>query len=85
MDNKEIALLAAKTLDSKKATDILILDISKNSGFADYFVLATASNLRQLGALCDDVEDKLAHELLNSDITFEARPQATNPIEDYFR
>ena len=62
MENKEIALLAAKTLDAKKATDILILDISRNSGFADYFVLATASNLRQLGALCDEVEDKLAAE-----------------------
>ena len=62
MNNKEIALLAAKTLDAKKALDILILDISESSGFADYFVLATAANLRQLGALCDDVEDKLASE-----------------------
>ncbi len=62
MDNKEIALLAAKTLDEKKASDILILDISQISGFADYFVLATASNLRMLGALCDEVEDKLAAE-----------------------
>lgn len=62
MDNREIALLAAKTLDAKKAEDILILDISRNSAFADYFVLATASSLRLLGALCYEVEDRLAEK-----------------------
>ncbi len=62
MDNKEIALRAAKLLDSKKARDISIIDIAEKSGFADYFVIATAGSSRQIGALCDEVEDGLAKE-----------------------
>ena len=62
MDNKELALLAAKLLDSKKARDISIIDIAEKSGFADYFVIATAGSARQISALCDEVEDGLAKE-----------------------
>ena len=57
MDNKDLALLAAKLLDSKKAKDISIIDIAEKSGFADYFVIATAGSARQISALCDEVED----------------------------
>ena len=62
MDNKDLALLAAKLLDGKKAKDISIIDIAEKSGFADYFVIATAGSARQLSALCDEVEDGLAKE-----------------------
>jgi len=60
MNNKELALKAAKILDEKKADDLTVLDISLRSGFADYFVLATAGSLRQVGSLSDELEDKLA-------------------------
>ncbi|MFA7502909.1 MAG: ribosome silencing factor [Anaerovoracaceae bacterium] len=59
MNNQEIALYAAEILNDKKAKDIAILDISVTSGFADYFVIATAGSQRQLKALTVDVEDKL--------------------------
>jgi len=62
MTNKDIALLIAEELDKRKALDISIIDIAEKSGFADYFVIATASNLRQLSALNDEVEDRLAKE-----------------------
>ena len=62
MDNKDLALLAAKLLDSKKARDINIIDIAEKSGFADYFVIASAGSARQISALCDEVEDGLAKE-----------------------
>lgn len=62
MDNKELSLLIAKTIDSKKGQDIVILDIGAKSSFADYFVIATASNLRLLSALCDEIEDKVAEQ-----------------------
>ncbi|MCR4805961.1 MAG: ribosome silencing factor [Clostridia bacterium] len=60
MDNKELALLAAQLLDGKKARDISIIDIAEKSGFADYFVIATAGSMRQIAALADEVEDGLA-------------------------
>jgi Uncharacterized homolog of plant Iojap protein len=63
MENKELALLAAKTLDSKKAIDVIVIDIAEKSSFADYLVIATGSSERQVNALVDDVEDIYAqHE-----------------------
>ena len=62
MNNRETSLLIAETIDAKKGRDILILDISEKSGFADYFVIATANNLRLLEALSDEVEDRMADE-----------------------
>ena len=60
MTNKELSLLIAKTLDAKKAQDIVILDIAEKSGFADFFVIADAPNARLVEALADEAEDKMA-------------------------
>ena len=60
MTNKELALMAAKALDAKKAQDIVIIDIAERSGFADFFVIADAGNSRLLEALSDEMEDKMA-------------------------
>jgi len=62
MDNKALALKIAEIADTKKAKDILIIDIAEKSGFADYFVLATAASVRQIDALADEIEDKLAED-----------------------
>lgn len=59
MESKEIAEIIANMLNDKKARDIVMIDIAEKSSFADYFVNATAGSDRQLGALADDVEDKL--------------------------
>jgi ribosome silencing factor RsfS/YbeB/iojap len=62
MTNKELALFIAGEMDKRKASDIVIIDIAEKSGFADYFVIATASSLRQLSSLAVNLEDKLAEE-----------------------
>lgn len=62
MDNKSFALLAAKTLDNKKAIDIVVIDIAEKSSFADYMVIASGGSERQVQALVDDVEDAFAKE-----------------------
>ena len=49
-----------KTLDEHKAQDIVTIDVRERNPFADYYVLATAGNVRQLGALSDVVEQELA-------------------------
>jgi len=46
----------------KQATDILLLDISKVSSFADFFVIMTAQSRRQMEALSGDVEGVLKQE-----------------------
>ena len=60
MESKEIAKATADLLSSKKAREVVMIDIAEKSSFADYFVNATAGNERQLGALAEDVTDKLA-------------------------
>ena len=74
MENKEMAYAIAELLDSKKAKEVVVIDIAEKSSFADYFVNASASSERQLGALANEVEDRFAQEGIipkNSD----GRPQ----------
>ncbi len=58
-DSAKYAGIAYRALEDKKGEDIRILDISKVSIIADYFVIASGSNINQLLAMCDDVQEKL--------------------------
>ena len=60
MTSKEMAKAIADLLSSKKAREVVMIDIAENSSFADYFVNGTAGNERQLGTLAEEVEDKFA-------------------------
>lgn len=60
MTSREMALEIAKAISDKKARDITMINIAEKSSFADYFVNATAGSDRQLGALANEVEDKMA-------------------------
>ena len=60
--SKKMVKLACEALDDRKGEDIKVIDISKVSTIADYFVIANGSNDNQVRALVDSVEDKLAKE-----------------------
>lgn len=62
MTPKELALLAAKALDSKKGADIKVMEVTDLTSLADYFVICTGSSTTQINALCDCVEEKLEVE-----------------------
>lgn len=47
-------------LEDKKSEDIQLIDISEVSTIADYFVITNGSNMSQIQALADNVEEKLA-------------------------
>ena len=55
----EMVRLACKALDEKKALDIKVIDIHEVSVIADYFVIASGSNLNQVQAMVDNVEEQL--------------------------
>lgn len=55
----ELTQIAYTALEEKKAEDIKIIDISEISTVADYFIIASASNVNQIQALTDNVEEKL--------------------------
>ncbi len=49
-------------LADRQAEDILLLDISGVASFADYFVIATSTNQRQMRALTEIVDKDLRAE-----------------------
>jgi ribosome-associated protein len=57
IDALKIALNAA---DSKKASDIVAMDISGIATFTDYFLICTGDSSRQMHAIADEVEKQLA-------------------------
>mgnify|MGYP000613669745 CR=1 FL=1 len=59
--NKELEMvrLACKAMDEKKAIDIKVIDIHEVSVIADYFVIASGSNLNQVQAMVDNVDETL--------------------------
>ena len=63
MESEALAKKIMTILEEKKATDILALDISEISTLADYFILASAENVRQLDALEDAVEEGIRLEV----------------------
>ena len=63
METTDLAKKIMAILEEKKAADILALDISEISTVADYFILASAENVRQLDALEDAVEEGIGLEL----------------------
>ena len=57
MESLELAKLIATALDEKKATNIEIVDVRDRTPLSDYYVFATAGNVRQLNALKEIVNE----------------------------
>lgn len=55
----EMAGIVYRALDEKKAEDIKIIQISEISVMADYFVIANGTNLSQVQALVENVQEKM--------------------------
>jgi ribosome-associated protein len=55
----EALRIAVNAADDKKASDLVILDISKITSFANYFLLCTGDSSRQMQAIADEVEKQL--------------------------
>ena len=56
---RELAVAAAHAAADKKASDVVVLDVSEQLVITDAFVIASASNERLVGAIVDNVEEKL--------------------------
>jgi ribosome-associated protein len=55
----ELAILAAKAAVAKKALDPVAFDVSERLAITDIFLVLTATNERQVGAVVDGVEEAL--------------------------
>lgn len=59
LDSREIAILCARIADDKKAEDILIFDVKNLTFIADFFVICSGLNNRQLQSIAGEIELKL--------------------------
>tara|TARA_B100000900_G_scaffold321531_1_gene280788 strand:+ start:580 stop:930 length:351 start_codon:yes stop_codon:yes gene_type:complete len=59
MDNKEVAFLAAKACDLKKANDIRLININKVSYISDWILIAEGLSDVQVRSITKSVEDEL--------------------------
>jgi ribosome-associated protein len=59
LDSREIAILCARIADDKKAEDILIFDVKNLTFIADFFVICSGLNSRQLQSIAGEIELKL--------------------------
>ena len=60
MDQKELALLAAKALDDKRGKDITVLKVDEMTVITDYMVIASGRSANQVKALADEVDERMA-------------------------
>ena len=55
----DMAKIIIEALEDKKAEDIRVIDISEVSVIADYFIIAGGTNINQIQALSNNVEEKM--------------------------
>jgi len=59
LDSLELARLCAEIAADKKCDEILLLDVTQRTVIADYFLIATARNRRQLVAVADGISKEV--------------------------
>lgn len=57
--SKKMASMAVDALEDRKGEDVKILDISEISTLADYFIIAGGTNINQVQAMADNVQEVL--------------------------
>ncbi|HGF7457929.1 TPA: ribosome silencing factor [Enterococcus faecium] len=58
IDSKEQLKIAVEAADSKRAEDIIALDVRNVSLLADYFMICSANSERQINAITEEIIDK---------------------------
>lgn len=79
----ELAKIAATAADDKKATDIVLLDLTGESDVCDYFLICTANSAPQMDAVVDEVEEKVERNTGIKPLSREGRAGARWTLLDY--
>ena len=59
LTSRDLAIVAARAADDKKATDTLVLEVGPILAITEYFVITSASNRRLVRSVADEVEAKV--------------------------
>lgn len=79
----ELAKVAAYAADDKKATDIVLLDLTSKTDVCDYFLICTGANPRQVDAIVDEVREKVSANCGLSPLSCEGREGLSWVLVDY--
>ena len=60
IDSQKILEIAVKAADSKRAEEIVALDVREISLLADYFLICQANSERQINAIVDEINEQEA-------------------------
>ncbi|NJP04462.1 MAG: ribosome silencing factor [Chloroflexaceae bacterium] len=63
MEPADVARRVISLVEDKQAHDIVLLDIRQLTTIADFFVICSGDNERQLRAIVEYIDDTLHHEL----------------------
>jgi len=74
---------AIEAAHSKKATDLVVLDLRKTGAFTDFFLICTGANPRQVHAIADAVEQALKADKVRP-AHLEGYERAEWVLVDYF-
>lgn len=62
LDSAQLARVAVDTASDKKAEDVILLDIREVTTIADYFVICTGNNPRQIKAIAEAIDEELSKQ-----------------------
>lgn len=79
----ELARVAALAADSKKADDVVLLDLSPLTDVCDYFLVYSGDNPRQVDAIVDEVREKVSANCGVSPLSCEGREGLSWVLVDY--
>lgn len=82
---REMALIAAKAADERKATDIMVLEVGALVDMTDYFVIVTARNTPHVESILEYVEECLRNQAQIKPISREGTRDRSWEILDYGR
>ena len=75
--------LAVRSAADRKATEIVVLDLRQIASFAEYFVIASGANQRQVQAISDAIEENLKKQLSSRPVRIEGYNSAEWVLMDY--
>ncbi|MEN6478422.1 MAG: ribosome silencing factor [Anaerolineales bacterium] len=79
----ELARHIVDTIASKLGTDILLLDMQEVTLITDFFVIASGSSERQIGALSDEILEQTRRECDVKPLSVEGTPTGGWVLLDY--
>lgn len=81
--SRDLAVVAARAAADKLASDVVVLNVGDTIGVCEHFVVATASNERQVKAVVDHIEDSVRTEFGRSPNADEGRGARRWVLLDY--